>query len=431
MATVKYYLRSKTKDSIIQIQLSVSKSLKMRNSTGLIINFSDWSEKTSLPKQNNPDNKNLASQLNDLKNFILKQFNNDLSTGVIFDSFWLKNKVNIFFDRVDIQANDNIVINYMTQYNEFRKFAKTKVGTDYQYIDLKKKFSDFQKSQKKTYTFLEVDKRIMFEFNKWLIEKGKLMESTAQRTLRNLKTILLDARDNGKVIHHQINSFSIDNIPAIKIFLTFQEIEQVKNLLIIGKDLSYARDWLIIGCYTGQRVVDLLDMNKSKIFIKTDLDGNSFRFIELIQIKTEKHVTIPIHDEVEEILKKYNDDFPPIFSNKNAKSNTALFNYYMKKVCKLAKINNLVKGKVFNEELKRNEIKETEKYNLVSSHICRRSFATNFYGDKRFTTPQIMAITGHSTETMFLSYIGKNSSDHAMNTAKTFKEIKDLEQKIL
>ncbi|ASE62562.1 hypothetical protein CEQ15_14195 [Chryseobacterium indologenes] len=423
MATVKYYLRSKTKDSIIQIQLSVSKNLKMRNSTGLIINFSDWSERTSLPKQNNPDNKNLASQLNELKNFILKQFNNDLSTGVIFDSFWLKNKINIFFDRVDIKENDNVVINYMTQYNELRKFAKTKDGTDYQYADLKQKFSNFQKSQRKTYTFLEVDKRIMFEFNKWLIEEGKLMESTAQRTLRNLKTVLLDARDNGKVINHQINNFSIENIPAIKIFLTIQEIEKVKKTLIIGKDLSYARDWLIIGCYTGQRVADLLNINKSKIFVKTDSDGNGFRFIELIQTKTGKHVTIPIHDEVEEILKKYNDDFPPIFSNRNTKANTALFNYYIKKVCKLADINNMVKGKVFNEELKRNEIKETEKYNLVSSHICRRSFATNFYGDKRFTTPQIMAITGHKTETTFLQYIGKTSSDHALNTAKTFREI--------
>ncbi|MFP3599419.1 tyrosine-type recombinase/integrase [Chryseobacterium sp. SIMBA_029] len=403
----------------------------MRNSTGLIINYSSWSEKTSLPKQNTPENKNLTIQLNDLKNFVLKEYNKDLSGGVLFDSHWLKNKVNIFFDRVDIETNYNIVVNYIIQYNELRKFAKTKTATDQQYIGMGQKFADFQKFQKKIYVFPEVDKKVMLEFNNWLIEKDKLMESTAQGILRNLKTVLLDARDSGKTIHHQINSFSIENVPAIKIFLSFQEIEHIKNTPIIGDNLQSAKDWLIIGCYTGQRVSDLLGMNRGKVFTKTNSEGESFRFIELMQMKTGKHVTIPLHDEVEEVLLKYDGDFPPIFSGRNTKANTALFNYYTKKVCELAGLNTIVKGKVFNEELKRNEIKETEKYNLVSSHICRRSFATNFYGDKRFTTPQIMAITGHGTETVFLSYIGKTSSDHALNTAKTFKEIKDQQKKIL
>lgn len=431
MATVKYYLRSKTKDSIIQIQLSISRTLKMRTSTGLVINYSEWSDKTSLPKQNNPENKNLTIQLNDLKSFILKVYNHDFANGILFDNSWLKEKINVFFERIDESVNDNIITNYMKNYNEFRKLdSKTKQSTDYQFIILENKFSRFQQFQKKTYVFSDIDKKVMVEFRNWLIDKDKLMESTAQRTLKNFKTVLLDARDNGKNIHHQINTFSIESKPAIKVFLTLQEIEQIKNTEIIGKDIRFAKDWLIIGCFTGQRVSDLLRMNKSMIYTKTSGEGESFRFIELIQEKTGKYVTIPLHDEVEEILMKYNGDFPPRFSDKTLASDVAIFNHHLKKVCELSRINSVVKGKVFNEELKRNEIAETEKYNLVSSHICRRSFATNFYGDKRFTTPQIMAITGHSTETMFLSYIGKNSSDHAMNTAKTFKEIKNQQEKI-
>ena len=42
-----------------------------------------------------------------------------------------------------------------------------------------------------------------------------------------------------------------------------------------------------------------------------------------------------------------------------------------------------------------------------------------------FTTPQLMAITGHSTEQMFLNYIGKTADDWAMQTAKTFRELKN------
>jgi integrase len=428
MATVKYYLRSKTKDSIIQIQLSVSKILKMRNSTGLQTDYSDWSEKTSLPKQNNPHNKKLTTQLNDLKSFILKEYNNDFAGGVLFDSHWLKNKISLFFERIDVGTSDNIVINYIAQYNELRKLAQSKKTTDNQYVTLEDKFSRFQKFQRKNYVFPEIDKKVMLEFKNWLIEKEKLMESTTNRTLKNLKTVLLDARGNGKTLHPQIDKFTIEGVPSIKVFLNFQELSQIKNTQIIGKDLIHARDWLLIGCYTGQRVSDLLEINRSKIFTKTDSDGDSFRFIDLIQLKTGKHVTIPIHDEVEQILQKYEGDFPPLFRGTTPKSNAALFNDHIKKVCELSGINQIMKGRVYNEELKRNEIVESPKHKLVSTHICRRSFATNFYGDKRFTTPQIMAITGHKTETTFLQYIGKTSSDHALNTAKTFKEIKNQQQ---
>lgn len=90
----------------------------------------------------------------------------------------------------------------------------------------------------------------------------------------------------------------------------------------------------------------------------------------------------------------------------------------------------MIKGKVNNDEKKKNEIVETEKCNLVSSHVCRRSFATNFYGNKQFTTPQLMSITGHKTESMFLNYIGKTADDWAMQTAKTFREMKEQKSKI-
>jgi hypothetical protein len=281
MATVKYYLRSKTKDSIIQIQLSVSKILKMRNSTGLQIDYSDWSDKTSLPKQNNPHNKNLTTQLNDLKSFVLKEYNNDFAGGILFDSHWLKNKISLFFERIDVGTSDNIVINYIAQYNELRKLAKSKKTTDNQYVTLEDKFSRFQKFQRKNYVFPEIDKKVMLEFKSWLMEKEKLMESTTNRTLKNLKTILLDARGSGKNLHPQIDKFTIEGVPSIKVFLNFQELAQIKNAQIIGKDLIHARDWLLIGCYTGQRVSDLLEMNRSKIFTKTDSDGDSFRFIDL------------------------------------------------------------------------------------------------------------------------------------------------------
>ena len=51
------------------------------------------------------------------------------------------------------------------------------------------------------------------------------------------------------------------------------------------------------------------------------------------------------------------------------------------------------------------------KRELVSTHIGRRSFATNHFG--KIQTPVLMSQTGHKTEKMFLKYIGKTEKDNA------------------
>jgi hypothetical protein len=59
-----------------------------------------------------------------------------------------------------------------------------------------------------------------------------------------------------------------------------------------------------------------------------------------------------------------------------------------------------------------------EKCDLCSSHIGRRSFSSNKYGI--IPTSFLKYITGHSTEEMFLTYIGKSNKDIAMELTKYF-----------
>ena len=430
MATVKFKIRSKSGNAQIYIRLTLGHRKEFQTTTGLVVDAKAWSTEKSMPKQNNPENKQLTSQLRDLSNYILTQYNTEYTGGVVFSTDWLRRQIDGFFGRFDEKVDDNILTNYMEIFNRLRELDnRTKKTTDQKYVLLKDKIEKFQKFKRRIYVIAEIDRIVLLEFRKWLGNEGKLMDNTAQRTLRNLKTVLLDARDNGKIIHHQVNSFKIDKVESIKVFLSFEEIEKIKNTLIIGDDLIHTRDWLIIGCNTGQRVGDLLGMTKRRIYTKIDADGHSYRFIDLVQGKGKKQVSIPINNEVEQILIKYNGDFPPIFG-KTKDSGHTIFNRHLKKVCELAEISERVKGKVYDDELERNVLQDTEKHHLVSSHICRRSFATNYYGDRRFPTPRLMAITGHATESVFLSYIGKTSTDHAMETAKTFREIAKEKERV-
>jgi len=426
MATVKFRVLHKTENAQIYVRFSIDRDNVFQTKTGKTINAKYWSVKTSRPIQTIAENKILTTELNALENHILKEYNTDYSKGVIFSKDWLSEKIDTFFNRIEVKTDDAVFLNYLQNFIDFKRSTSSYTDcTLRKYNNLKDRFTQYQKKKKKIFLIKDIGAKTLIDFKNYLISDCDLMETTAVRFIKNLKTVLFDAEQNGKSIHYQIRGFSTGTTNTeYKVFLSFDEIEKIKEIQTINTDWNIAKDWLVLGCYLGQRASDLLRMTNRMIYTKTDSEGNSYRFIEIKQQKTGEKVVIPLHDEVETILNKYNGNFPPTFAN-NFDSNAVLFNRHIKKVCELAGIHEIIKGKVYNEGKKKNEIVEIEKCFLVSSHVCRRSFATNFYGNKMFTTPQLMAITGHSTEQMFLNYIGKTADDWAMQTAKTFKELKN------
>lgn len=78
----------------------------------------------------------------------------------------------------------------------------------------------------------------------------------------------------------------------------------------------------------------------------------------------------------------------------------------------MAGIEGLVSGFKNNPKKRRKEIVAAPKYEFVTSHIMRRSFASNYYG--KIETPLPMNITGYSKESTFLTYIGKHQNKDAL-----------------
>ena len=106
---------------------------------------------------------------------------------------------------------------------------------------------------------------------------------------------------------------------------------------------------------------------------------------------------------VDKILEKYNGELPVSISNQK-------FNQYIKEVCKHAGLNSMVSKSITKGGIPRS--KNYKKWELVSSHTARRSFATNLY-NSGFPTISIMAVTGHKTEKAFLLYIRVTPEEHA------------------
>jgi integrase len=116
---------------------------------------------------------------------------------------------------------------------------------------------------------------------------------------------------------------------------------------------------------------------------------------DVFQQKGKKHVSIPVTGRAKKVLES---GFPERIALQN-------LNDYIKKVVKAAKIDELIDGKKYDSESKRKVFAKYPKYELITSHVCRRSFATNYY--KKIPTTVIMGITGHVKESTFLQYIGK------------------------
>lgn len=356
-----------------------------------------------LPKQTNAKNKNITSDLRKLEDFILDEVNIANANGIEIDGTWLQSKIDFHFNRAEV-----VELDYLTEYGKYfiknlkyKTNDKTKkigvtVATRKKYQTIVNKLMAFDKYRKVKTKLTDVNLRFRIELIDYLSEVDKLSDNTVGRYLKFVKSICLDAEKNGFKVNSQLKNFMGFSIDAPKVILNLNEIEQIKNTTFVSDKHEIAKDWLIIGCFTGQRVSDLLRMNKSFIQHIQDYD-----FIVLTQQKTNKLVQIPIHHEVKEVLDKRNGEFPPIFSN-NIDSSKAMFNVYLKQLCKIANINTIVQGNKFDEEKKRYIGGLYPKHELVASHICRRSFASNHYATELYPTPILMNITAHKTEKMFL-----------------------------
>ena len=402
--------------------MSLSKSVSYKRKTGYSIDYKDWSVSTGFPKPNDPFNKNLKVDLKNLEAFIEKELNSENTNGVDITSVWLKETIAKFLGK-STEKELYYLVDYTEQYIDRLKNKSNKNGqkgvseaTIKKKTTILNKLIKFQKKTKRKLKVKDVDLKFREQFIDFLDKEEKLSEGTIGRYLKEVKTICTDAQKNNIDVSSQLIHFKGFTSKAYKVTLSFDEIEEIQKVKFKDESLEIAKNWLIIGCFTGQRVSDLMRMNKNMIE-----EHQGFQFIVLTQKKTKKIVQILIHKEVKVILDSLGGNFPPVFS-KNESSNSALFNKYIKLVCKEAKLVNLTEGKLRSEETERLEIGEFPKYKLVSSHICRRSFATNFYAQKKYPTPLLMNITAHGTEKMFLKYIGKKSIDNGLQLTKIWGE---------
>ena len=276
--------------------------------------------------------------------------------------------------------------------------SNRKISTKRQLSQTIKNLKEFQTANRRTLFFDDINLAFYDEFVLFMTRK-KYAVNTIGSTIKNLKVFLNEALDRNLTSNVQFRNkrFKKMQEQSDKIYLTSEEITKLYNQnLNAVKHLERARDLFIIGCFTGLRFSDL-NLLTSENFIENQT---------LLKIKTQKTgelVIIPLHSYIKEILAKYGGKPPEIISNEK-------MNKYLKEIGESAKINNdiLISSTKGGKQIS----KTFKKFELITVHTARRSFATNAYINN-IPSISIMKITGHRTEKAFLTYIKISQEDNA------------------
>ncbi|WP_026704432.1 tyrosine-type recombinase/integrase [Flavobacterium soli] len=418
MASVQFRLRSNANKNVsIKVRLIIGRNKDVEANTGFTINPKEWSEATNKPKQNTAENKRLFNDLKKLETYLFDNLNNDLADSVIIDKYWLENKINDCFNRIE-KVDTGLLVNHIQHIidnaNTRKIKGSSKIGLSENrikgYITFKNLIKNYQEVIKKQIHLLDVNRLFVEKFTNWLINVQHYSTNYAGKQIDNLKTVCLDAEKLEIPINNQIKlieSFSENDEDRFIATLSFEELETIRKAELENVAHINARKWILIGCETGQRSIDLLSITKDNF--RNNTKGI---YLDIVQKKTKKHITVGIIKN--HIIDIIENDFPYKISSQK-------LNQYIKEVCKIAKIDEVIEGKKIDKDTKRKKLGFYPKHELIASHCFRRSFATNYY--KKIPTPILMNITGHSKESIFLKYINKSEDKDA--NADLFMELSE------
>lgn len=294
------------------------------------------------------------------------------------------------------QATDNFIKNRLhlistTTYRRYMVFFR-----------LLKRFEGYQRKQ---LMISDINGKFVKEF----IRYGELeaySPSTIHRTIHFIRTVLNFLEKRG------IRTYVYElELPKLKkqhrvVSLSEDELINIKKT-DVPPQLKAAKDWLMISCYTGQRVSDFMNFNLDMMEI---LDGKPC--LSFTQQKTQKTILLPLHPTALHVMSDNGNNFP-------SKLPAQKYNEQIKEIARLAGINTLIK--IRTRSGFRASEKLVQKWEAITSHIGRRSFASNFYG--KIPTPLLMEATGHSTEQMFQRYISSMNTERTRSLATYLDEM--------
>jgi len=373
----------------IRIQTTINEKIDEKN----------WNKKKQRLKGNSTDAFNINSYLEKIENNARDIYYKFKIEGIIPTKNQFKEKLSQKLNGV------NTSLSFYEFVDEFIKNSKNskKPSTTKEYIYTIQDLKSFEKHNKRRIDWDTLDLQFYESYMDYQYNVKGNSQNLFGKRIKTIKTFLNDATKKNINKHLMFYGFKVLKKRSDNIYLNEDDLKKIFKLdLSKNKRLERVRDLFIVGCRTGLRFSDLTSLRKEDI----SKDGIRFQ-----SDKTGEVLNTVIIEETQEILEKYNYQLPKI-------SRTNL-NKYIKEVGELADISEVSykdtykSGKAISKKLK--------KYERISSHTARRSFATNMY-KRKFPIYYLMKITGHKKESDFLNYIKVTNEEAVKIISMNYKK---------
>jgi integrase len=374
-------------------------------STNLVVLESDWKN-----EQSKTDSQ-LNETLLNLKLSVLKQYNLCFAKGVVLNANWLKSVIKTTFDRPNKEVG---LINqdYTIYFSDFAvywidlhsKTWKTSARKNMskvlvsQYASFVSIFKDYEKTINSKLELRLLTQEQIYLFIEYL-QGLEYSVSTIDRLIGRLRFFCNRAKDLKLDVcnDHSLNFFLEPEDEIDSVYLNESEINKIINYdFSFDENLNIAKQNYLILLFTGLRGTDGLK----------NLDISNIKD-DIIKIKTQKTgqtVVVPIHKVVKDILKSN-------FGNLPQKITLTKFNLAIKTICQICDIDERVSGRLYDKEKNRKAKGYYKKYQLISSHSARKSFATIHYG--KLPSEAICSVMGWSNDKMLRHYNQTSKNDYA------------------
>jgi hypothetical protein len=444
MASIKFYTRSKEKDSLatVFLRFTISRNIDFRIPTPHRISPDYWNVKKQALKQRvlytkgftEDQAKEIENKLTELKNHIETEHFN-LKTPA--SKQWLKATIDKLYPKEATRsANLNqyikkfvedaesgkrlanaqnskkrysagslrVLRGFMLSWNMFQGIEEEPIKNKNGELRKKRKQAkEYPKQPYRPLDFNDVTIDTYNDFVQFFYGRG-CSANYIGKHIKSLKTIMRQAREEGYHNNMEIErkAFKTISESSDSIYLTESELDKLFKLdLSDNKQLEVVRDVFLCGCYTAQRYSDYGHITKDNL---KEYSGN--KVIELIQAKTGEKCIIPIRPELETILQRYDYTLPKTFEQK--------VNAGIKKIGASAGITEVIRTEKNRGGMKVK--KNVKKCDLICTHTARRTGCTLMYL-AGLSAIDIMKISGHKTEKEFLKYIKVGKEETAVNLA--------------
>lgn len=397
--SVKFELRTPKNEETAVTMIVTFNRQRLRFGTGIVAKTKFWDSKSQKVKQGATGARETNLHLERLRTVTNEAFaqwfvNNPQTVP---PTEFIRNAINTYLGKA--ATNTANLWGYIDNYINSRGQSITIERYD-NFRLTERYLKEFAASKVKKLDFDTFTPDVFDEFLGFLYTAKNLNPNSAGRHVANIKHFLAKAAKAGYSKNLWFADFKGGKNEVFDVYLTPAELAKLWELELTDTPvLDKARDLFLVGCFTGLRVSDYAKVKRSAMV------GKNFK---IYMQKTRKHVLIPVHVKVEQVLNKYNGALPDVTRQH--------LNRAIKRVCKLAGITAKVEATVTTAG--GTAVTSTKpKYQLITTHTARRSYATNAH-QNGVPLHLISSILGHSTIAQTEKYLKITSEEKAAEAQK-------------